>query len=174
MARSGTRGMKVKFWSWNELGGLGPYAVKLLRSLGYRASLKSLPEPPYFETVNDSRTKAQIGTVTWIADYPTPTGFLNGVLTCASFQPRSALSTNTAEFCDPHVDALMARALTAEGTNPDAAPAAWQRVDREIVKAAPWVPLVNPHVVDVVSKRVGNYQYSPSGLGVLIDQLWVR
>jgi hypothetical protein len=36
------------------------------------------------------------------------------------------------------------------------------------------VPLVNPKVIDVLSKRVGNYQYSPSGLGMLLDQLWVR
>jgi hypothetical protein len=26
----------------------------------------------------------------------------------------------------------------------------------------------------VLSKRVGNYQYSSSGLGMLFDQLWVR
>jgi hypothetical protein len=35
------------------------------------------------------------------------------------------------------------------------------------------VPLVNPKAVDVLSKRVGNYQDSPP-LGLLIDQLWVR
>jgi hypothetical protein len=35
------------------------------------------------------------------------------------------------------------------------------------------VPLANSKVVDVLSKRVGNYQYSLSG-GLLIDQLWVR
>jgi hypothetical protein len=36
------------------------------------------------------------------------------------------------------------------------------------------VPLLTPKVVDVLAKRVGNYQYSPAGLGMLIDQLWVR
>jgi hypothetical protein len=36
------------------------------------------------------------------------------------------------------------------------------------------VPLVNPKVIEVVSRRVGNYQYSPNGYGMLIDQLWVR
>jgi hypothetical protein len=46
------------------------------------------------------------------------------------------------------------------------------RIDSQIVDQAPWLPLVNPKVVDVLSKRVGNYQYNPSG--VLIDQLWVR
>ena len=47
-------------------------------------------------------------------------------------------------------------------------------IDRQTVDQAPWVPLVNPKTVDVLSKRAGNYQYSPAGLGMLIDQLWVR
>ena len=37
VARSGTRGMKITVWSWADLKGFGPYTVKLLRSLGYRA-----------------------------------------------------------------------------------------------------------------------------------------
>ena len=58
-------------------------------------------------------------------------------------------------------------------TNPSAARGLWERIDRQTVDQAPWVPLVNPKVVDVLSKRVGNYQYSLGG-GMLIDQLWVR
>jgi peptide/nickel transport system substrate-binding protein len=36
------------------------------------------------------------------------------------------------------------------------------------------VPLFTPKQVDFLSKRVGNYQYSPSRMGMLIDQLWIR
>ena len=174
IARSGTRGMSVTFWSWRDLGGLGPFAVKLLRSLGYRASLRSLPNPPYFNVVANSRTHAQIGTEEWIADYPAPGGFFNAVLTCASFLPRSGDNANNSEFCNPRIDRMTSRALAAQTTNPDVARRTWERVDRETVDAAPWVPLATPRVIDVVSKRVGNYQYSPAGLGMLIDQLWVR
>jgi len=35
------------------------------------------------------------------------------------------------------------------------------------------VPLLNRKQVDFVSRRVGNYQYSPQW-GMLLDQLWVR
>ena len=35
------------------------------------------------------------------------------------------------------------------------------------------MPLANPQVVDVLSKRAGDYQYSLAG-GILFDQLWVR
>ena len=49
----------------------------------------------------------------------------------------------------------------------------WEHVDRKTVNEAPLVPLVNPNAMDVISKRVGNYRYSPQ-LGILFDQLWIR
>ncbi len=173
VAHSGTRGMKITFWSWADLGGFGPYAVKLLRSLGYRVSMRVVGGP-YFNVVGDSRTRAQIGTAEWIADYPAASGFLNAIFSCASFVPDSRLNLNDAEFCDPRLDRQIGKALTEQTTNPDAARGLWEGVDRQTVDQAPWVPLVNPKTVDVLSKRVGNYQYSPNGLGMLFDQLWVR
>jgi peptide/nickel transport system substrate-binding protein len=174
IADSGTRGMKITVWSWADLPGLGPYMVKLLRSLGYRASLKVRSAPRYWEVTSDSRTKAQIGTGEWISDYSAASGFFNPVLTCASFRPNDPGNSNVAEFCDPRIDRQIEQALTEQTTNPDAARGLWERIDRQTVDQAPWVPLVNPKVVDVLSKRVGNYQYSPAGVGMLIDQLWVR
>jgi peptide/nickel transport system substrate-binding protein len=147
--------------------------VKLLQSLGYRASLK-VSGDDHFSVVGDSRTRAQIGTTEWITDYPAPSGFFNTILTCASFVPESPLNLNDAQFCDPRLDRQIAQGLAEQATNPDAARGLWERVDRQTVDKAPWVPLVNPKVVEVVSKRVGNYQYSPNGYGMLIDQLWVR
>jgi YVTN family beta-propeller protein len=173
IAHSGTRGMKITVWSWADLGGLGPYAVKLLRSLGYRASMKARGGFGYFSVIGDSRTKAQIGTFEWISDYPEASGFFNAILSCASFLPNDPDNSNAAEFCDPRIDRQIGRALTEQATNPDAARGLWERVDRQTVEQAPWVALVNPKVIDVLSKRVGNYQYSPP-LGMLIDQLWVR
>jgi len=176
VAKSGTRGMKITVWSWGDLAGIGPYAVKLLRSLGYRASMKVRSGSGYFGVVGDSRTKAQIGTIEWISDYPTASGFFIAILTCASFLPDNPGNSNNSEFCDPRIDRQAERALTEQATNPDAARGLWERIDRETVRQAPWVPLVNPKTVDVLSKRVGNYQYSPAGpaSGMLIDQLWVR
>src|SRR5262249_5344499 len=174
IARSGTRGMKVTVWSWSDLGGLGSYAVKLLRSLGYRATLEVRSGTGYFKVVGDSRTRAQIGTTQWISDSPAPSGFFKAVLTCSSFLPDNPANSNQAEFCSQHIDREIARADAEQATNPDAARGLWERVDKQTVDQAPWVPLVNARAVDVLSKRVGNYQYSPAGLGMLIDQLWVR
>jgi YVTN family beta-propeller protein len=174
VARSGTKGMKVTVWSWGNLPGLGPYAVSLLRSLGYRATLKTRSGFEYFGVVGDSRTRAQIGTIEWISDYPSASGFFNAVLTCDSFLPKNPANSNDAQFCDPGIDRRIRDALTKQAADPDAARGLWERVDRETVDQAPWVPLLNPKAIDVLAKRVGNYQYSAAGLGMLIDQLWVR
>ena len=67
----------------------------------------------------------------------------------------------------------MRRAQAEQLSNPTGSRALWQQVDREIADASPWVPLMVTKDVNVLSKRVGNYQYSPA-TGMLIDQLWVR
>ncbi|MFN2469644.1 MAG: hypothetical protein ABR583_01360 [Gaiellaceae bacterium] len=165
--------MKITVWSWADKPWPGPYAVNLLRSLGYRTSMKSGAGFEYFERAFDSRTKAQIGTWEWISDYPAASGFFSPILTCASFLPNNPPNSNSSQFCDPRIDRQVERATAEQLTNPAAARERWEQIDRQRVDQAPLMPLVNPKAVDVLSKRVGNYQYSPQ-LGVLIDQLWVR
>jgi len=172
VAASGTRGMRVTFWSWAPQASLGAYAVRLLRSLGYRASLKVLSRTRYYSVADDPRTRAQIGFLGWTSDYPAPSGFFDELLTCASLVPGPG-NSNASEFCDPRVDHEIEQARAAQGTSPGAARRLWQRAERDTVDEAPWVPLVSPKIVDVVSKRVGNYQYNPMWQ-MLIDQLWVR
>ena len=48
----------------------------------------------------------------------------------------------------------------------------WAKIDRALVDQAAVVPLFNRQGFDLLSKRVGNYQYNPV-LGVLVGQLWV-
>jgi peptide/nickel transport system substrate-binding protein len=165
--------MKVTVWSWAQLPGIGHYAAGLLRALGYRVRLRELGDS-YFAVAYNSRSKAQIGTIEWIADYPAASGFFQPLFSCAAFVPNSPLNFNASAFCDSGLDRTIEQALTEQATNPDAARGLWESVDKRTVDRAPWVPLVNPNTIDVVSKRVGNYQYSPNGLGVPFDQLWVR
>jgi peptide/nickel transport system substrate-binding protein len=87
--------------------------------------------------------------------------------------PKSPGNLNNAQFCDRGIDRQIERAVSLQATDPDAARRRWESIDRQLADQAPWVPLVNLKSVDIVSKRVGNYQNSPS-IGVLIDQLWVR
>jgi peptide/nickel transport system substrate-binding protein len=79
---------------------------------------------------------------------------------------------NPAEFCDPAIDAEIDRAEQAQLADPAAAVPQWAKVDREITDEAPWISLLTPGWVDVVSERLGNYQPNPI-LGILLDQAWV-
>ena len=174
VARSGTRGMKVTVWSWADLRGIGPYTVKLLRSLGYRAVTEVRRRPRLLRgrrrlahegADRDGRMDLRLSRGLRASSTP--------VLTCDSFLPRSPFNSNAAEFCNPGSTDRWSEPWPQQA-NPDAARGLWESIDRQTVDQAPWVPLVNPKVVDVLSKRVGNYQYSPAGFGMLIDQLWVR
>lgn len=50
VARSGTYGEHVTFWTYSNPGepALGRYFVKVLRELGYRASLRVVPGDRYW------------------------------------------------------------------------------------------------------------------------------
>jgi len=51
--------------------------------------------------------------------------------------------------------------------------ALWEKIDRKLVDRAAWVPLVNPHQIDFVTARGGNYEHDPYA-GIIADQLWLR
>jgi peptide/nickel transport system substrate-binding protein len=63
--------------------------------------------------------------------------------------------------------------LIPRARDPSAAASAWAAIDREIVRRAYWVPTVNLQEPEFVSKRLGNYQYSPVW-GFIADQAWLR
>ena len=147
--------------------------VQALRQLGYRASLRLLPDSTYFAYTIDSRNHAQVIDGGWGADYASADNFI-GKLTCAYFVPGNGLATTDAsEFCDPGLDRQIARAAAQQATNPAAAASLWAQLDRKLTDLAIWVPTVTPNEIDFLSSRVRNYQYNPVW-GALIDQFWIR
>jgi peptide/nickel transport system substrate-binding protein len=148
--------------------------VVLLRRLDYRAQLKVITDGyEYFRQIADSRVRAQAGMIRWTADYPAPANTLATLLSCAAFQPATINNQNTAQFCDPAIDAQMRAAARLQPVDPQLANRRWARVDRALVDAAPFLPLYNPKSVELVSRRIGGYRFSPI-YGTLLDQLWVR
>jgi YVTN family beta-propeller protein len=176
VAASGTRGTRVVVWSSELFAPAARTIVALLRRLKYRATVKVIPNNArvnYFAQISDSRTRAQAGTFWYGADYPAPSNFLAHLLSCATFRPASPNNLNWAEFCDPAIDAKMRSAARTQTENPQLANRQWARVDHALVDAAPWLPLYNPRLVVLLSRRVGGYRYNPI-YGTLLDQLWVR
>ena len=173
---SGTAGMQVTVWNSpappgavNETNDL----VQTLRQLGYRTSLRILPNSTFFDYTNDSRNHPQVIDGGWSADSASAGEFI-GKLTCAYFVPGNGVATtDSSEFCDPGLDRQIARAAAQQATNPAAAAPLWAQLDRKLTDLAIWVPTVTPNELDFLSSRVRNYQWNPVW-GALIDQFWIR
>jgi YVTN family beta-propeller protein len=170
--QSGTKGMRVTVWSHSGFAGVSRYFVKLLNTLGYKARLKNTG--PDFDklwvAVADSRNRAQMAAY-WYQNVPSPSELIFP-LRCGSFVPNSAANENTAQYCSRELEGKIEGALRLQATDPAAAGSAWAAVDRHIVDQAPAIPLLVPEGIDLVSRRVGNYQHHPVW-GVVLSQLWV-
>lgn len=176
VAASGTAGMQITVWNTptpqgavNETQDL----VAALRKLGYRASLRLLPDSTYFSYTGDSRNHAQVIDGGWSADYASADDFI-GKLTCNYFVAGNGpATTDASEFCDPALDKQIAWAAALQATDPPAAAALWAQLDRQLTDLAIWLPTVTPNETDLLSHHTGNYQYNPVW-GALIDQLWIQ
>jgi YVTN family beta-propeller protein len=153
---------------------VGHYLVGLLDALGYRAHLRTFPDDhSYYRQVGLGKTHSQLGFFGWQADYQAGSAFFEPLFTCRAFRPDDPFNMNPGGFCDPQIDSQIAGATALQSTNAAAADRAWQRIDREIMTQVPWIPLVNPVGIDVLSPKIGNYQRTAT-YGVLLDQLWVE
>jgi peptide/nickel transport system substrate-binding protein len=167
--RSGTAGTPVVvkvptfYLSDAQVGPLADYMIELLDELGYVGSVRRVTT---FEDFFAPDLEFQMAIYAWLSDYPAASNFITNFFTCASEPP-------SAGFCDPRIDAMIHRATQTQLEDPAAAGALWAEVDRAIVDQAPYVWLVNRLVVEFVSERVDNYQYSQQW-GSLLEQLWVR
>jgi peptide/nickel transport system substrate-binding protein len=171
--QSGTTNMPITVLSLNDVADkeVGSYVTRLLKDLGYRANLHAVFVNRFFRQLDKPRTKIQVGVGGWGADFPAPSTFYLPLLSCHS--THQSATSNWAEFCDPHTDALASQAQATQPADPAAARRLWAQVDRAVTNLAPYVPLYNETSAGFVSARVGNYQDSPE-YGPLLDQMWVR
>jgi peptide/nickel transport system substrate-binding protein len=152
---------------------IGTYLVSVLNQLGYKATTKSVSGDIEYTYLQNSNNKVQVGVSYYAQDYPAPSDFLNVMYSCASFHPGSDSSINMSGFCDHGIDARMQQALALSITDATGADKIWSEVDRTITDAAPAAVLFVPRQIDFVSKRVGNFNFSPQD-NWIITQSWVR
>jgi peptide/nickel transport system substrate-binding protein len=161
VAASGTRGSSVTIWVALDFRRVGRYVEGLLDSLGYDARLRLFER---FEAVIPRAP--QMMWSSWFPDYPTADNFIQALFACGS-------AVNFGHFCDRGFDRRSARALKVQQSDPAAANRLWANLDREITDDAAWVPAYNLYGADVVSRRIGNYQFNPQ-YGAILSQMWVR
>ena len=172
---SGTAGQEVTvIASDDEVNrAVGEYVQSVLNQIGYRASFQGLSGNIAFTYTQNSNNKVQVSVQQWYQDYPAASDFLQVLLGCGSFTPGSDSSINISGFCDKTLQAEMDKAQVTEQTSMQEANAKWAQVDKDMMAAAPIIPLITPKLVDFVSKGTGNYQFSKQ-FYMLVDQLWVK
>lgn len=67
----------------------------------------------------------------------------------------------------------MQEAGLAELDDPSKASELWESIDRRLTNQAVWVPTVTQRDIEITSRRLQNYQYSPVA-GFLADQSWLK
>jgi YVTN family beta-propeller protein len=173
---SGTTQVPVTVWNnQTDFGtSAGAYLADLLRQLGYRATVRNVPQNQYHAALYSASHKVQVGLTGWAVNIPTTSDFFLQILTCRSIYQDPAGTANLAGFCDPQVDRLASQAQATQPTDPAGARKLWAKLDHTITDQAPLVPVLNTSFTVFVSARVGNYQESPSYAGPLLDQIWIR
>jgi hypothetical protein len=164
VGESGTAGDPVVVGPWYAVSSAErDYLASVLTDLGYDVTNDQNTDPDHIAEALDAGI-VQIHPWGWGADYLAPSIFFT-IFTCEG-------SYDVINFCDPAFDRAYEKALQLQATDPSAAWEAWAAVDRMAVDLALWAPLYNAGS-DFVSARVGNYQFSPTGLA-LFDQMWVQ
>jgi peptide/nickel transport system substrate-binding protein len=165
---SGTKGDVVTVWGSPDEGAVppqeAPYITQVLRSLGYRARLHMIS----FSLISGPMwAKFQISVDgDWTPDYPAPSSYLPAFFACNG-------SDSNGYYCNPAIDNEMASATLLELQGPAQAGPMWTRVDHQLTDQAAWVPTVDLNEVDIISKRLRNYEFNPV-FGFIADQSVLR
>jgi peptide/nickel transport system substrate-binding protein len=163
IAQSGARGTPIEVWTWPDRARVGRYLAEVLTGLGFPTHARVFGDlGKAVQAVSRPGERPQIGLNGWIADSPDSATFLRALIGCHG-------DFNLSGFCDPQIDAAIARAEAAEAEGSSA----WQRIERQIAQRAPVVPLTTRRFVVVTSARAGNVQFHPI-YGLLPDQIWVE
>jgi peptide/nickel transport system substrate-binding protein len=168
VAASGTRGQRVDLWGLTDEPflprALPAYVASVLRSLGYRTVLHRTPSR---ELTPARRRGIQLSADgDWLLDYPAPSAYLPQFFGCHG-------GLTNGYVCDRELDRLMARATALQIRDPRRSAAAWAAADRRITDQALWVSTASLNSPELVSKRLGNYQFHPVW-DFIADQAWVR
>ena len=148
---------------------IGRYFVGLLDDLGFRASLaRGHSASTYFPTIQDPRSRAQIGFQGWSLDYLTASTAIDLQFTCSKHD--RDVEFNASRMCDRPLTRQVERALATPAAE---SAGAWAAADRRVTNLAPAVALTNHRALVYTSERTGNVQNHLMWF-TLLDQLWVR
>jgi peptide/nickel transport system substrate-binding protein len=149
---SGYDGKRVIVWNHDVPSDLPftEYLVTVLNRIGFHASDKVVTAGSYWTTIGNEKTRAQIGFADWVQDYPHPLDWF------ALLDGRRITPTHNSNYA--HFDMGWANreieALTRPKKLTPKVDKSWARLDRNIMRLAPWAPFLNQEETDFFSARV--------------------
>jgi YVTN family beta-propeller protein len=173
---SGTAGMTVDVYGQHYAPEQLKYVASVLGDIGYRPVMHLLTDDNavYMPFISDPSHRVDVAiTPGWIPDYPRPDAYFDFLFSCRPPPLQALWDNNINRYCRPEVDELVAKAKSAQLSNPPEALARWALVDHLIVDDAPVVPTANAVFDAFTSTRVGNVQTTPV-LPMLLGQMWVQ
>jgi peptide/nickel transport system substrate-binding protein len=141
---------KVFVWNHDVAADLPftQYLVSVLKSLGFHAAPKVVTAGSYWTTIGNEKTRAQIGFADFVQDYPHP---LDWFRLLDGRTPTH--DSNYANFDVGWVNRQIER-LTRPTKLTRRVDRRWARLDRQVMRLAPWAPFLNQEGTDFFSKRV--------------------
>lgn len=139
IAEANPSDMDITVWTDDESPNkeAGEYFDGVLKELGFKTTLKILSADVYFEKIgNTSTPELDAGWANWFSDYPHPNAFFRPLLTDSGIADVG--NTNAARFNDPELTAKVEE-LGEEQLGPEQE-AAYAKLDREFMEAAPYAP----------------------------------
>jgi oligopeptide transport system substrate-binding protein len=166
LAEAGVPAFDTTLWTSADDGPLrlGQSIQRDLADVGITVRIKPVTFPALIEAVRNPRQVA-LFMLGWEADFPDPSNFLTVLL-----HGRNRGANNNTAFADPVVDALLDRADAS--SDPQRRMRYFQRAERRIMDAAPWVPLFHPTSFAVRHPRVRSYRLHPLRPARL-DEVWL-
>jgi peptide/nickel transport system substrate-binding protein len=154
---SGFGGKRVFVWN-HDVPADRPftkYLVAVLNKIGFRAKEKVVTAGSYWTTIGNGKTSAQIGFANWVQDYPHPLDWFR-LLDGRTITPTH--NSNYAHFDVGWVNREIAR-LTRPKKLTRRVDRRWARLDRQVMRLAPWAPFLNQEGTDFFSRRVDLHCY---------------
>lgn len=143
---------KVFVWNHDVAADLPftQYLASVLQRLGFRVGTKVVTAGSYWTTIGNGSTRAQIGFANWVQDYPHPLDWFR-LLDGRTITPTH--NSNYANFDVGWVNREIAR-LTRPKKLTRRVDRRWARLDRQVMRLAPWAPFLNQEGTDFFSRRV--------------------
>jgi peptide/nickel transport system substrate-binding protein len=153
VAASGTKGMAVTVESHttDPVPKAAQYMASVLDSLGYKATVKTLDESVYWDTISTQKGDPQMAFVQFDQDYPEGQDFID-----VQLNGENIANVGNQVHSNIDVPALNKRMDAAKqlplGPKRDAQ---WASIDAAMMKTeAPWVPFMNRNLPKYVSTRL--------------------